>query len=89
MVADDFNTFEVRLDHLLKRKSGLVGTTLGDGALVAMLNGTKGDDWGARALVRARSNSSDLGPKPQGCPRDPGLDANLLKAPQQLFDKSG
>ncbi|MFC7409501.1 SNF2-related protein [Hydrogenophaga atypica] len=40
MVADDFITFEVRLDQLLKKKAGLAGATLDDGGLVAMLNGT-------------------------------------------------
>lgn len=43
VVADDFNTFEVRLDQLLKRKAGLAGSTLDNGALVTMLNGTGGD----------------------------------------------
>lgn len=39
VVADDFSTFEVRLDELLKRKAGLAGATLDDGGLTAMLNG--------------------------------------------------
>jgi hypothetical protein len=39
VVADDFSTFEVRLDQLLWRKAGLAGSTLDDGGLVAMLNG--------------------------------------------------
>jgi hypothetical protein len=43
VVADDFSTFEVRLDQLLKRKAGLAGSTLDDGALTAMLNGTGKD----------------------------------------------
>ncbi|OZI74249.1 SNF2-related protein [Bordetella genomosp. 12] len=43
VVADDFATFEVRLDELLKRKAGLSGTTLDDGGLTAMLNGAGKD----------------------------------------------
>lgn len=43
VVADDFDTFEVRLDELLKRKAGLVGSTLDDGGLTAMLNGSGKD----------------------------------------------
>jgi len=43
MVADDFMTFEVRLDQLLKQKASLAGATLDDGGLTEMLNGTGGD----------------------------------------------
>lgn len=43
VVADDFSTFEVRLDQLLKRKAGLAGATLDDGGLAAMLNGSGKD----------------------------------------------
>lgn len=43
IVADDFNTFEVRLDQILKRKADLAGATLDDGGLSAMLNGSGGD----------------------------------------------
>ncbi|MDF3981719.1 SNF2-related protein [Luteibacter sp. PPL201] len=43
IVADDFCTFEVRLDQLLKQKAGLAGATLDDGGLAAMLNGSGGD----------------------------------------------
>jgi SNF2 family DNA or RNA helicase/Holliday junction resolvase len=43
VVADDFSTFEVHLDKLLKRKAGLAGATLDDGGLTAMLNGSGGD----------------------------------------------
>ena len=43
VVADDFSTFEVRLDQLLKRKAGLAGATLDDGGLTAMLNGSGKD----------------------------------------------
>ncbi|MCA3081808.1 MAG: restriction endonuclease [Burkholderiales bacterium] len=43
VVANDFKTFEVRLDELLKKKSALAGATLDDGGLNAMLNGTGAD----------------------------------------------
>lgn len=43
VVTDDFSTFEVRLDQLLKRKAGLADVTLDDGGLTAMLNGTGKD----------------------------------------------
>lgn len=43
VVADDFHTFEVRLDQLLKRKAGLAGATLDDGGLTVMLNGSGKD----------------------------------------------
>lgn len=43
VVADDFHTFEVRLDQLLKRKAGLAGSTLDDGGLTTMLNGSGKD----------------------------------------------
>ncbi|MFT7773275.1 SNF2-related protein [Roseateles sp.] len=50
VVANDFHTFEVRLDQLLKRKAGLAGATLDDGGLAAMLNGT-GKDATFKELV--------------------------------------
>lgn len=50
VVADDFHTFEVRLDQLLKRKAGLAGATLDDGGLTAMLNGS-GRDASFKDLV--------------------------------------
>lgn len=43
VVADDFQTFEVQLDRLLKRKAGLVGATLDEGNLATMLNGSGKD----------------------------------------------
>ena len=43
VVADDFSTFEFRLDELLKRKAGLAGATLDDGGLTTMLNGSGKD----------------------------------------------
>jgi len=50
VVAEDFCTFEVRLDQLLKRKAGLAGATLDDGGLTAMLNGA-GKDASFKDLV--------------------------------------
>lgn len=50
VVAEDFCTFEVRLDQLLKRKAGLAGTTFGDSGLASMLNGT-GKDVNLKDLV--------------------------------------
>lgn len=50
VVADDFCTFEARLDQLLKRKAGLAGATLDDGGLTTMLNGA-GKDVGFKDLV--------------------------------------
>ena len=43
VVADDFSTFEVRLDQLLKQKEELAGATLDASSLVSMLNGTGAD----------------------------------------------
>ena len=43
VVADDFTTFEVRLDELLKRKAGLADATLDGNRMAAMLNGSGGD----------------------------------------------
>ncbi len=67
IVADDFCTFEVRLDQLLKQKAGLAGATLDDGGLAAMLNGSGGDasfadltgDIGAGADIPKRSLTID------------------------------
>ncbi len=50
IVADDFHTFEVRLDQLLRRKAGLAGATLDEGTLAAMLNGP-GDEVRLSELV--------------------------------------
>jgi hypothetical protein len=50
VIADDFLTFEVVLDRLLKRKAGLAGATLDDGGLTAMLNGS-GKDASLSELV--------------------------------------
>lgn len=43
VVDSAFDTFEVRLDQILKRKAGLAGATLDNGELSAMLNGSGGD----------------------------------------------
>lgn len=43
VVDGAFDTFEVRLDQILKRKAGLAGATLDNGELSAMLNGSGGD----------------------------------------------
>ena len=42
-VVADFDTFEVRLDELMKKKAGLADSTLDKDALVSMLNGTGRD----------------------------------------------
>lgn len=42
-VVADFQTFEVRLDELLKQKAGLADSTLDKDALVSMLNGSGRD----------------------------------------------
>ncbi|WP_321927866.1 SNF2-related protein [Paraburkholderia guartelaensis] len=59
VIADDFNTFEVRLDQLLKRKARLAGTTLDDGGLTAMLNGT-GKDAAFSELVGDGDGGAEL-----------------------------
>ena len=43
IVADDFVTFDVRLDELLRRKAGLADATIGGSAMESMLNGTGRD----------------------------------------------
>lgn len=43
VVADDFPTFEVRLDELLKRKAGLAESMLDGSGITAMLNGSGSD----------------------------------------------
>lgn len=59
VVADDFHTFEVRLDQLLKRKAGLAGSTLDDGGLAVMLNGS-GKDASFSELVGDGSEGEAL-----------------------------
>lgn len=73
VVADDFHTFEVRLDQLLKRKAGLAGSTLDDGgltgALTSMLNGSGkdatfaelvGDSGGGEAVPKRYLTMNDV-----------------------------
>jgi SNF2 family DNA or RNA helicase len=43
VVADDFHTFEVRLDELLKKKAGLANATLDGDGMTVMLNGSGRD----------------------------------------------
>ena len=43
LVADEYVTFDVRLDELLRRKAGLADTTIGGSAMESMLNGTGRD----------------------------------------------
>jgi HJR/Mrr/RecB family endonuclease len=43
MVTNDFPTFEVRLDEMMKRKANLADATLDGSAMAAMLNGTGAD----------------------------------------------
>ncbi|KGD34413.1 restriction endonuclease family protein [Burkholderia pseudomallei] len=59
VIADDFSTFEVRLDQLLKRKADLAGATLDDGGLTAMLNGT-GKDASFADLVGDGADGEEL-----------------------------
>ena len=69
VVADDFSTFEVRLDELLKRKAGLAGAALDESRLSSMLNGTGkdvsfsdlvGDERGGEALPRRYLTMDDV-----------------------------
>lgn len=64
VVADDFDTFEVRLDQLLKRKAGLAGATLDDGGLALMLNGT-GKDATFKDLVGDGGSPGKAAPLPK------------------------
>ncbi|BCT69492.1 SNF2-related protein [Nitrosospira sp. NRS527] len=43
IVADDFHTFEFRLDELLKKKAGLADSTIDGGGMGGMLNGSGRD----------------------------------------------
>ncbi|SES67014.1 Helicase conserved C-terminal domain-containing protein [Nitrosospira multiformis] len=43
VVADDFHTFEFRLDELLKKKAGLADSTIDGGGMASMLNGSGRD----------------------------------------------
>lgn len=50
IVADEYVTFDVRLDELLRRKAGLADATVGGSAMESMLNGV-GRDVSFTALV--------------------------------------
>lgn len=62
-VSQDFVTFDVRLDQMLRRKAALATATLGDSSLTAMLNGT-GSDIRFTDLVDADEKGSDLAARP-------------------------
>lgn len=59
IVADDFCTFEVRLDELLKRKANLAGVTLEDNGITAMLNGS-GKEASFKELIGDTKGGVDL-----------------------------
>jgi HJR/Mrr/RecB family endonuclease len=59
VVDSSFDTFEVRLDQILKRKAGLAGATLDNGELSAMLNGS-GGDVSFRDLVDSNGKGENL-----------------------------
>lgn len=42
-VSDEFSTFEVRVDEIMRRKGGLVDSTMDGSGISAMLNSTGGD----------------------------------------------
>lgn len=43
VVSDEFATFEVRVDEIMRRKGGLADSTMDGSGISAMLNGTGGD----------------------------------------------
>jgi len=43
VVTDEFSTFEVRVDEIMRRKGGLADSTMDGSGISAMLNGTGGD----------------------------------------------
>lgn len=59
LVADDFTSFEVRLDELLKRKAGLADVTIDGDSMSSMLNGT-GNDASINELVGAGDEGAEL-----------------------------
>ncbi len=59
VVADDFSTFEVRLDELLKKKAGLADSTLDGDGLAVMLNGS-GPDASFSELVGQGVDGADV-----------------------------
>lgn len=58
VVADDFPTFEVRLDELLRKKSGLADSAMDADGMVAMLNGG-GRDLSFKELVGSAPGQGD------------------------------
>lgn len=63
VVADDFKTFEVRLDQLLKKKASLADLALNDGELVSMLNGTGGNITFTELVGDGRLGEGESTPK--------------------------
>jgi SNF2-related domain/Restriction endonuclease/Helicase conserved C-terminal domain len=59
VVADDFHTFEVRLDELLRKKSGLADSTLDGDGMAVMLNGS-GQDATFTELVGQGVDGAEL-----------------------------
>ncbi len=59
-VSEDFVTFDVRLDQMLRRKAALATATLGDSSLTAMLNGTGSDVRFTDLVVDTDAKGSDL-----------------------------
>lgn len=59
VVADDFHTFEVRLDELMKKKAGLADSTLDGDGMSAMLNGS-GSDATFSELVGSGEPGADV-----------------------------
>lgn len=59
VVADDFSTFEVRLDELLKKKAGLADSTLDGDGMTVMLNGS-GPDASFTELVGQGAEGADV-----------------------------
>lgn len=59
VVADDFISFEVRLDELLKRKAGLADVTIDGDSMTSMLNGT-GKDASLNELVGSGGECAEL-----------------------------
>jgi SNF2 family DNA or RNA helicase/HJR/Mrr/RecB family endonuclease len=59
VVADDFATFEVRLDELMKRKAGLADSTIDGSGMTAMLNGS-GQDASFADLVGQGQGGAEM-----------------------------
>ncbi|MBF5006179.1 SNF2-related protein [Diaphorobacter caeni] len=61
-IVADFETFDVRLDELMKKKAGLADSTLDKDALVSMLNGV-GQDASLTDLVGGEHGKGAMLPK--------------------------